>query len=124
MTRKAAKTGPGAMVLVAIEQYYPEGDRIVSDELAHQILPFGFRAEVWLIGRFKDWIVRKSEEKVPGLWAGIMSRKRYIDDRVSDDADGRIEAVVNLGAGFDTRSFRLPALADVPESALRRAAGP
>jgi methyltransferase (TIGR00027 family) len=114
MTRKAAKTGPGAMVLVAIEQYYPEGERILTDDLACRILPFGFRAEVRLIGRFKDWIVRKSEEKVPGLWGGIMGRKRYIDDRVSDDADGRIEAVVNLGAGFDTRAYRLPALTDVP----------
>jgi len=51
---------------------------------------------------------------VPGLWAGIMGRKRYIDDRVADDADGQVEAVVNLGAGFDTRAYRLQALANVP----------
>ena len=102
------------MVLVAIEQYYPEGERIISDELARRILPFGFRAEVLLIGRYKDWIVRKSEEKVPGLWGGIMGRKRYIDDKTAEAVGRGIEAVVNLGAGFDTRSFRLPALADVP----------
>ncbi len=114
MTSKAAKTGPGAMVLVAIEQYYPEGERIITDDLAYRILPLGFRAEVLLIGRFKDWIIRKSEKKVPGLWAGIMGRKRYIDDRVADDADGQVEAVVNLGAGFDTRAYRLQALANVP----------
>ena len=47
MTRKAAKTGPGAMVLVAIEQYYPEGERILNDDLAHRILPVGFRVELW-----------------------------------------------------------------------------
>ena len=114
MTSKAAKTGPGAMVLVAIEQYYPEGERIITDDLAYRILPLGFRAEVRLIGRFKDWIIRKSEKKVPGLWAGIMGRKRYIDDRVADDADGQVQAVVNLGAGFDTRAYRLQALANVP----------
>jgi methyltransferase (TIGR00027 family) len=114
MTSKAAKTGPGAMVLVAIEQYYPECERIITDDLAYRILPLGFRAEVRLIGRFKDWIIRKSEKKVPGLWAGIMGRKRYIDDRVADDADGQVEAVVNLGAGFDTRAYRLQALANVP----------
>ena len=33
MTRKAAQTGPGAMVLVAIEQYYPVGERILTDDL-------------------------------------------------------------------------------------------
>ena len=35
---------------------------------------------------------------------------------VTTAADGNIEAVVNLGAGFDTRAFRLPALAEVPEA--------
>ena len=49
--------------MVAIEQYFPENERIITDELACPILPFGFRAEVRLIGRFKDWIVKKSEEK-------------------------------------------------------------
>jgi methyltransferase (TIGR00027 family) len=114
MTRKAAQTGPGAMVPVAIEQSFPESERILTDDLAFPILPFGYRAEVRLIGRFKDWIIRKSEQKVPGLWGGIMARKRYIDEIVTKAADGRIEAVVNLGAGFDTRAFRLPALAEVP----------
>ena len=113
MKRKEAQTGPGAMVLVAIEQYYPEGERILNDDLAHRILPVGFRVEVRLIGPFKDWVIRKSEQKVPGLWGGIMARKRYIDDQVAEAAD-RVEAVVNLGAGFDTRAFRLEALADVP----------
>ena len=65
LTRTAAKTGPGAMVLVAIEQDFPEGARITTDDLAYRILPVGFRAYVWLIGRFKDCLIRKSEEKVP-----------------------------------------------------------
>jgi methyltransferase (TIGR00027 family) len=102
------------MVLVAIEQYYPESERIISDDIACRILPLGFRAEVRLIGRFKDWIVRKSEDKVPGLWGGIMGRKRYIDDKTAEAVGSGIEAVVNLGAGFDTRAFRLPDLAHVP----------
>ena len=113
LNRKAAKTGPGAMVLVAIEQRFPDGERILTDELACRILPFGFRTEVRLIGRFKDWIVRKSEERVPGLWGGIMARKRFIDDTIAEVAGGLVEAVVNLGAGFDTRAYRLPALAGV-----------
>jgi len=114
MSRKAAQTGPGAMVLVAMEQYFPEAERIVTDNLALPILPFGYRIEVRLFGPIKNWVIKKSELKVPGLWGGIMSRKRYIDDIVSEAADGQIEAVVNLGAGFDTRAFRLGALAEVP----------
>lgn len=113
MSRKAAQTGPGAMVLVAMEQYFPESVRIATDNLALPILPFGYRAEVRLFKPFTKAIVRKSELKVPGLWGSIMSRKRYIDERLSEDA-GQMEAVVNLGAGFDTRAFRLPAVDRVP----------
>ena len=113
MSRKAAQTGPGAMALVAMEQSLPENKRIVNDDLALRILPLGYRVEVKLMKPITKWIIKKSEQKVPGLWGSIMSRKRYIDDRVSEYADGRIDAIVNLGAGFDTRSLRLPALAQV-----------
>jgi methyltransferase (TIGR00027 family) len=102
------------MVLVAMEQYFPGAERIVTDNLALPILPFGYRIEVRLFGPIRNWVIKKSEQKVPGLWGGIMARKRYIDDIVSEAADGQIEAVVNLGAGFDTRAFRLRALAEVP----------
>ena len=85
MSRKAAQTGPGAMVLVAMEQYFPEPVRIATDNLALSILPFGFRAEVRLLKLFTNAIVRKSELKVPGLWGSIMSRKRYIDDVVGEN---------------------------------------
>lgn len=105
MTRKAAKAGPGAMVLVAIEQYVPEGTRIITDDLASRILPFSFRGEVRLIARFKGWIIRKPEEKVPGLWAGIMGRKRYIDDKVAADVGGQVEAAVIDGSPMTELRF-------------------
>ena len=114
MTRQAAKTGPGAMVLVAIEQGFPESERIFIDPLARPILPLKSRISVALSLPIRNWLVVKTEEKVPGLWGGIMARKRYIDDVVAEAAGSSVEAVVNLGAGFDTRAFRMPALADVP----------
>jgi methyltransferase (TIGR00027 family) len=114
MTRKAAKTGPGAMVLVAIEQGFPRKERIIDDRLAYPILPLGSRVWVRLINPVRNWIVAKTEEKVPGLWGGIMGRKCFIDEAVATAVTGSIETVVNLGAGFDTRSYRLPELASVP----------
>ena len=109
MTRKAAQTGPGAMVLVAIEQGFSEGQRILTDDLAVPILPFGSRFWVRLLTPFKNAIVRKTEINVPGLWGGIMARKIFIDDLISEI---RPRAMVNLGAGFDTRAFRHPDLAE------------
>ena len=109
MKDKAAQTGPGAMVLVAMEQQLPERERIVVDDLALPILPFGYRAEVRLLKPFTRAIIRKSERKVPGLWGSIMSRKRYIDEILTEAAT-QVEEVVNLGAGFDTRALRLSAV--------------
>jgi methyltransferase (TIGR00027 family) len=42
-----------------------------------------------------------------------MYRKRYIDDALIASSR-EIDAVVNLGAGFDTRAYRLPSLAEIP----------
>jgi len=114
MTRKAAKTGPGAMVLVAIEQGFPEAERITTDPLAYPILPLSSRVSVRLSLAARTWLVAKTEQKVPGLWGGIMARKQYIDDVISGAVGGPIEQVVNLGAGFDTRAFRLPELRSIP----------
>jgi len=80
MTRKAAKTGPGAMVLVAIEQGFPENRRIITDGLASAILPFSSRLWVRLSLPIRRWLVATTEQKVPGLWGGIMARKRFIDE--------------------------------------------
>jgi methyltransferase (TIGR00027 family) len=113
MKDKAAQTGPGAMVLVAMEQQLPTSERIVVDDLALPILPFGYRIEVRLLKPFIRAIIRKSEGKVPGLWASIMSRKRYIDEILTEAAN-QVETVVNLGAGFDTRALRLSAIEDHP----------
>lgn len=64
-----------------------------------------------------------------------MCRRRYIDEKVIAFRS-EIDALVNLGAGFDTRLFRLPGLTDLPmweidqrenveakEKRLRRALG-
>jgi methyltransferase (TIGR00027 family) len=108
---RAAGTGPGAMALVALEQGFPPSERILTDDLALAILPFPSRARVRLFLPLRGWLVDMTERKVPGLWGGIMARKRAIDDMIVANP---AEAVVNLGAGFDTRAYRLPALAKVP----------
>jgi methyltransferase (TIGR00027 family) len=100
---------------VAVEQHFPEDRRIIEDKLAYLILPFSMRAFVWLTrpAFARDWLVRALEKRAPGIYGGVMSRKRYIDDRLVEAADS-MDAVVNLGAGFDTRAYRLPALAEMP----------
>ena len=104
------------MVMVALEQHYPESKRIIDDHLAHRLLPFGARASLWLKLRLMsvESMVRWMEKRIPGMWSGFLTRKRYIDEKVVEGVESGIESLVNLGAGFDTRAYRLPALATVP----------
>ena len=115
MTKAAAKTGLGPTVSVAIEQCFPENQRIIHDDLAYSILPVSARAILKLmrLSSIRDWMVRTAEKSAPGIWGSLMCRKRYIDEKLVESAD-QVDALVNLGAGFDTRLYRFPALAETP----------
>jgi methyltransferase (TIGR00027 family) len=115
MTKLAATTGAGPMLSVAVEQHFPKNQRIIEDNLAHSILPSSMRAIVQLtqLAFIRDWLVRTTEKSAPGIWGGTTCRKRYIDEKLIESV-AQIDAVVNLGAGFDTRAYRLPALASMP----------
>jgi methyltransferase (TIGR00027 family) len=112
MTKKAAKTGSGPAACVAMEQTFPEGARLINDDLAGRILPFGMKVWLWLARAswVRDWMIRMSEKSAPGVWAIFPVRKRYIDDKVAEAVAEETSAVVNLGAGLDTLAFRVPAL--------------
>jgi methyltransferase (TIGR00027 family) len=115
MAQAAAKTGAGPTALVAIEQYFAKNERIIEDDLAYRMLSFGARAFLWLVrvNAVRDWMVRATERDAPGIWSGMMCRKRFIDEKLTDSIK-LMDAVVNLGAGFDTRVYRLPALSEIP----------
>lgn len=115
MTKEAGNTGMGPTVTVAIEQYFPENTRIIEDNLAYSFLPLGMRVFVWLM-RFtstRNWMISGVEKNAPGIWGGVICRKRYIDEKLIEAVD-EVNAIVNLGAGFDTRVYRLPILAKTP----------
>ena len=104
----AAQTAFGPMVLAAVEQNEPAGRRLVDDDLAELFLPASLR---WLVaatrwGPARRLMIRGSEFTGPGLWVNMACRKRFIDDKLKEALDD-IDAVVILGAGLDTRAYRL-----------------
>lgn len=103
------------MALVAVEQSFPKNERVVDDGLAYRMLPFGARmlARLLRIHSLRDWLIGMSEKSSPGIWGGLLCRKRYIDEKIVG-ASSKTEAIVNLGAGFDTRAYRLSAISDLP----------
>lgn len=103
------------MVLVAVEQTYPEPHRIINDALAERLLPLGAVIFIRLMRsrRMRNWVIGLSEKSDPGIWGGLLCRKRYIDDKLVASRN-KIEQMVNLGAGFDTRPYRLAAISGLP----------
>jgi methyltransferase (TIGR00027 family) len=103
------------MVLSAIEHQEPPDRRLVDDDLAVSFLPKPLRALVRAT-RFRlvrRAVIAASERSGPGMWANLACRKSYIDDNLAESLPG-VDAVVILGAGLDTRPYRLARHGDVP----------
>ena len=115
MTKAAAKTSADPISIVAMEQSFPKDQRIVVDDLALQILPLSVRIVTMVleIGFIRDWLINYTEKITPGIWGGILCRKRYINDKLNDMSD-QIDGVVNLGAGLDTRVYTLNSISKLP----------
>ena len=106
-----AQTAFGPMTLAAVEQNEPPGRRLVDDDLADLFLPAWLRLLVgatrWAPAR--RLMIRGSEFTAPGMWVNMACRKHFIDDKLNDALSDikAIDAVVILGAGLDTRPYRL-----------------
>jgi len=111
----AAQTAFGPMVQAAIEQYEPPGRRLVTDDLAVSFLPATQRAVVRAMRRpwLRRAVISAGERAVPGSWALIACRKRFVADALTA-AFGDVDAVVVLGAGMDTTAYRLARRSDIP----------
>lgn len=115
MNDHVATTAIGPMVLAAVEQYEPVGRRLVDDDLALSFLPPAMRAFTritrWSVAR--TLLIRATERSGPGLWANLACRKRYLGDKLTQ-ALPNIDAVVILGAGLDTKAYRLARHSAIP----------
>lgn len=103
------------MVLAAVEHNEAPQRRLIDDDLAQRFLPGALRAFVQAtrFSPLRNAAVRTWERSGPGLWASINCRKRFIDERLTDPLN-EADAVVILGAGFDTRAYRIARHSELP----------
>ncbi|ALG10408.1 class I SAM-dependent methyltransferase [Kibdelosporangium phytohabitans] len=104
-----ARTAIGPIAIAAIEQHVPANQRLVRDDLAVRMLPRRVRLVVGMCRwrPVREWLAGLVNRSAPGLWGSMLCRKRYADDQVSAAVQARINQVVVLGSGFDTRARRL-----------------
>lgn len=96
----------------ALETCRPAETRLFADPLAESFLDAGLRAAVAasrlpVVGRAVPWLV---DRQVPGPRLSAVARTRLIDDTLLHALADGVQQVVILGAGYDTRAYRLPAL--------------
>ena len=94
----------------AIESARPAATRLFGDPFAPAFLEWRFRwalrlSRLPVVGAAVPWSL------VDGLWSGprgtVAVRTRYIDDVLSEALRSGVEQVVILGAGFDSRAYRI-----------------
>jgi methyltransferase (TIGR00027 family) len=110
---RASRTAQYMAFYRALESARPTRQRLFEDPFAIHFLRSGLaravRVSRWpvlggLVPRFADW-------RLPGAGTSGIARTRLIDDLLSEAlAEDAAQAVI-LGAGFDCRAYRLPALA-------------
>lgn len=106
MAKRSAveQTADAPGVIAAIEQFEPDGRRILSDPFASLIVPDRLRAWVRACGwkAARELFVSLSDATAPGVWGGVVCRKRYVRDQVAAAVESGVTQLIVLGAGLDT----------------------
>ena len=95
------------------ESRRPEDERICYDPLA---IRFTSREMLDFIINHPDEdraLVEQRERLVPGCHSSAVARVRYFDDVVRSSIDDGLEQLVILGAGYDSRAYRIEGLKNV-----------
>ncbi len=113
MKRAVSRTAIVVAVWRARESQRSAASRLFEDDLAQDFLGRRFRLALrvsrWpLVGSIVPWSL------IDGHWTGsrgtVAVRTRYIDDALTAALQSGVEQVVILGAGFDSRAYRIPGI--------------
>jgi methyltransferase (TIGR00027 family) len=107
-----SKMAEGMALHRTAESMLPEGDRICYDPYAvhfvnPEILKFAEAHPAEAQAKLEEM-----EALFPGLGNSIRARVRYFDDYIEQKCREGLDQLVILGAGYDTRAYRLAALRD------------
>ncbi len=99
----------------ALEARRPEADRVADDALAARFLAPEFRvlADLARVPALRRLIEMVIDHRWPCVRGGVVARTRLIDETVLAELP-RVRQVLILGAGFDTRAYRLPPMRQAP----------
>ena len=108
----ASRTAEYMALFRALESSLPAGRRLFDDPFARDFLgpPLAFVARLGTLPGLREVVLRIIDCRWPGARTSGATRTRFIDDAVGAALEGQLEQFVVLGAGFDSRAYRLPGL--------------
>ncbi|GAB7036813.1 MULTISPECIES: class I SAM-dependent methyltransferase [Catenuloplanes] len=101
----AKRTAAGAGVMRALEQHAERP--LFDDPLAGRLLT-GWTAVMVANRVLRGAFLRALDRAGPGFYGAVVCRTRAIDDACRDALAGGVRQVVIVGAGMDTRPYRMP----------------
>lgn len=110
-TEGISRTAEGVAVVRAIESCRSKRDRLFEDLLARGFVknPFWrWIIDLMNIASIRTALLALRDRQFPGVIGGLICRTRYIDDALQDALREGFKQVVILGAGFDSRAYRIP----------------
>ncbi len=107
-----SRTALGAAVCRLIEQYQPGDTRLFSDPVVNSLVDAPLRLMLQLAGT-REFTIRQTDAVAKGIYGVQVCRTRYIDDAVRSALAQGIGQLAILGAGLDTRPYRLPGMEQV-----------
>lgn len=102
---QSSVSAQGIAIMRAIESAKPQGERLVYDPYARQMVP-GWMYH--LVKFFAD--LGYGDKRGPGVMEFLVARDRYIDDFLKQSLDEGLDQLVILGAGLDSRPYRFARL--------------
>jgi len=106
----ASRTAEYMALFRALESSLPAERRLFDDPFARDFLghSLAFVARLATLPGLSDPVLRIIDRRWPGARTSGVARTRFIDDAAGPALEEHLEQLVVLGAGFDSRAYRLP----------------
>jgi len=104
--QRVGNTALGAATCRLIEQFQPEKTRLFTDPVVKDLVGAPIRA-LMQFASMRNYTIKQTDAIMPGIYGAQICRTRFIDEAVEKSLSQGIGQVVILGAGLDTRPYRL-----------------
>lgn len=107
---RASRTAGHNALFRALESSLPVSRRLFEDPLARSFLPWplSLAEQLAALPGLRELVPWFIDTRWPGVRTSVVARTRLIDDAIEAALGEKTGQLVILGAGFDSRAYRLP----------------